>query len=495
MKLNRNRVLVVTSAFAMTLGCKKKSSDDSNDGSILSNPVSSLASLPDTSTVTSSTSTTLALGVTGTPPLFSAIKSDKMETYFTGTVSDMTSAMQTAKAAGDWATVKTKVDAFRAAGAKCQQVEDVARALTVLNENTSDLCYMQQAGAAGAGVLDYVSGEELEDGSFFKPKSDGSDVVRQITYGDVARVFKIYGSTSMPNGYKVAFARCVDSKAKDYVVVTVDNTAGTFVLSNNGSRPLQTGITSDDYSFTLQGGLVYNTDSSSYEFDTTKERSFVAKHYRVDSTRTNTVNANINIAEDKITSYLFMKDIFSGIKDRDGNSITQTALRKGINYASFSGSTVNDVSVAEGAGYQYSLQSNTGLGSGVSMEGDATIGFEFNDTKTPQYDSVTSGTYVDKVTSLAANIATTEPFKVSEPAAPDAVPADATTLCASTPASICKAKPRESDEVKALEAVCDGKRNIPGGRSLCDGIRNKEATVMNFLKDRRTALGVSGKGN
>lgn len=498
MRLNNKGVFVVTSAVVLTLSCGKKSSDDStNDGSTASNPVTSLASIPDTSTVTASTSTSLtgeSDAVTGTPPLFSAITSDKMETYFTGSISDLTSAMQAAKALGNWTTVKDRIDDFRAAGAKCQQVEDVARALTVLNENTSDLCYMQQAGAANAGILEYVSGDKLDDGTFFKPKSDGSDVVRQITYGDNARMFKIFGSTSISNGYKVAFSRCVDSKPKDYVVVTVDNSAGTFVLTNNGSRPLQTGMTADDFSFTLKGGLTYDTATSAYKFDTTKERTFSAKNYRVDSTRTNTVNANISISGDKITSYLFMKDVFS-LKDRSESTITQTSLRKGINYANFGGATVNDLYVSQGAGYQYSSQSNTGLGSGVTMESEATIGFEFNNTKTPQYDSVKTGTYVDKVTALAANIATTEPFTVSTPASPDALPADATTLCASTPASVYKAKPRESDAVKALEKVCDGKRNIPGGRSLCDGIRNKEATVMNYLKDRRDAVGSSGKGN
>lgn len=494
------RISLAATALSLTVSCGKKTSDDSASTSVSSNPVTSLSSLPDTSTVTASTTTALALGesdaVTGTPPLFSAITSDKMETYFTGTISDLLASMKTAKASADWTTLKTKVESFRAAGAKCQQVEDVARALTVLNENTSDLCYMQQAGAAGAGVLDYVSGDKLDDGSFFKPKSDGTDVVRQITYGDSARVFKIFGSTAVPSGYKVAFSRCVDSKPKDYVVVEVNNTAGTFVLSNNGGRPLQTGMTADDFSFTLQGGLLYDSATATYKFDTAKDRSFSAKNYRVEATRTNTVNANITIAGDKITSLLFMKDVFSGVKDVNGASVTQTSVRKGINYANFGGSTVNDLYVSQGAGYQYSSQSNSGLGTGVTMEGDATIGFEFNNTKTPQYDSVTTGTYVDTVTTAAAGISTLAPFSgLSAPAAVDAIPSDATTLCAATPASVYKAKPRDSDAVKAVEKACDAKRNIPGGRSLCEGIRTQEAAVMNYLKDRRDALGVSGKGN
>lgn len=497
MKVMIKNLSLVTAALTLTVSCGKKSkTEDSTDTSTAANPVTSLALIPDTSTVTASTSTALTLSVTGTPPKFSEITSDKMETYFTGTVADMITTMNTAKASADWTKVKDTVDAFRAAGAKCQQVEDVARGLTVLNENTSDLCYMQKVGAAGSGVLDYVSGDKVDDGSFFKPKSDGTDVVRQITYGDVARFFKISGSTAVPNGYKIAFSRCVDSKPKDYSVVTVDNTAGTFVLTNIGGRPLKTGITADDFSFTLQGGLVLDATTGTYAFDKTKDRSFVAKNYRVDATRTDTVNANIAISGDKITSYLFMKQIDSGRKDRDGNAVTQTTVRKGINVANFTGSTVNDVAVAQGAGYQYSSQTNTGLGSGVTMEGDATIGFEFNNTKTPNYDKVTSGSYVDAVTAAVLKIDSTAPFTgLSAPAAPDALPTEATTLCASTPASVYKAKPRESDEVKAIETSCDGKRNIPGGRSLCDGIRNKEGIVMNYLKDRRDAVGASGKGN
>ena len=497
MKLNLKNISLATAALTLTVSCGKKKSDDATtDTSTSANPVSSLSLIPDTSTVTASTATALALAVTGTPPKFSDITADKMTTYFTGSVDDLMTAMKAGKASADWAKVKDNVDAFRAAGAKCQQVEDVARGLTILNENTSDLCYMQKVGATGAGVLDYVSGDKVDDGTFFKPKADGTDVVRQITYGDVARLFKISGSTSVANGYKIAFSRCVDSKPKDYSVVTVDNTAGTFVLTNIGGRPLQPGMTSDDFSFTLKGGLVLDPTTGTYAFDTSKERSFVAKNYRVDATRNETVNANISIAADKITSLLFMKQIDSGRKDRDGNTMTQTSVRKGINNASFTGSTVNDVAVSQGAGYQYSSQSNTGLGAAVTMEADATIGFEFNNTKTPNYDKVTSGSYIDTVTTAAAGIATLAPFSgLTAPAAPDTLPAEATTLCGSTPASVYKAKPREADAVKAIETSCNGKRNIPGGRSLCDGIRNQEGVVMNYLKDRRDALGSSGKGN
>jgi hypothetical protein len=490
---------IVTIAAAGACGKKKKSATVA-DSSTAANPVSSLSLIPDTSTVTTATTTALTLdsadAVTGTPPLFSAITTDKMETYFTGTIADMITGMKDAKAAADWDKVKTYVDSFRAAGAKCQQVEDVARALTVLNENTSDLCYMQQVGAVGAGVLDYTSGDTVDDGAFFKPKADGTNVVRQITYGKDVRKFRIYGSTEIANGYKVAFARCVDDKPKNYSVVTVDNTAGTFVLTNIGGRPLQTNMTSDDFSFTLKAGLSYDSASGAYVFNTAAERSFESKNYRVETTRSNTVNANITVAADTITSLLFMKDINSGMKDREGVARTQTSVRKGINYANFGGTSVNNVYVSQGAGYQYSSQTNDGLGSGVTMVGEATVGFEFNNTKTPQYDSVTTGTYVDAVTTKKAGIDTLAPFSaLAEPVVPDVMPADATTLCGTAATAVYQAKPRESDAVKAIETTCDGKRNVPGGRSLCNGIRNQESIVMQYLNERRTAKGVSGTGN
>lgn len=505
MRILKSGFYAVTTSLALA-GCGSKDSttdDSSPDTTVASNPVSNLTKLPDTADFASSNKASLTLtsfllndadAVTGLPPTFSTIKADNMETYFTGSISTLISSMKDAKGKKDWATLKSLVDSFHSASAKCQQIEDVARSMTVLAENTSSLCYMSKIGSKGSGALTFVSGETTADGDFFKPKADGTDTVRQITYGADVRKFQIYGAKSVPNGYKLAFARCDATTPKEYTVVTVDNAAGTFVLSNFGSRPLRNNMTADDFSFKLESALKYDAATSTYTFDKAKDRNFTAKNYRVDPTRTNTFNGSLTVSGSTLLSKLFMKDIFTAA-DANAAAIVQTELRKGINYASFTGATVNDIKVFEGAGFQSSVRSHTGLGASTSFEQDATIGFEFNNTKSPQYDSVTKGIYVDKVTALAAGIATLSPFDIAAPTVPDALPTEATTLCAATASTIVQAKPRDSDAIKAIEKSCDDKRNLPGGRSTCDKIRENGPSVMNFLNERRVATGASGKGN
>lgn len=492
MQLTRSGIAIAV--LAVTFSCGKKKDDDESRVSITS--VGGLSALPDASSVTSSTKASLtgdADSVTGTPPTLSSFSADNMEKYLTGTIADILTAMTTAKNSGDWTTIKTKADQFRESSAKCQQIEDVGRTMMILNENTSDLCYMAAVGKSGAGALEYVSGTTYEDGEIFKPGTD--DRVVQITYGKDVRKFLIYGTTSVPTGYKVAFSRCVDSKPKDYSVVTVDSTAGTFVLSNTGSRPLKENMTADDFYFKLEGGIAYDDSTKAYIFDKTKDRTITAKNYRVDPTRSNTVVGILSVAADNILSKLFMKDVFD-VKNREGTSVTQTEIRKAINYENFSGTTGDDIQVYQGAGYQYGSVSNSSLGS-TAFERENTVGFEFDNTKTPQYNTVTTGDYVDKVKTLSAGIATLDPFTgLTAPGLPDALPEDATTLCAKTADTVVKAKPREDAVIVAIEKSCSDKRQLAKGRSLCDAIREGEVKVTQFLNDRRTAVpSASGKGN
>jgi hypothetical protein len=480
-----------------TTSCGKKSTEETADtSSVSSNPVNDMSKLPDLTSLTASTSTSLTLGgssdaVTGTPPFVKDISSSNMETYFTGTVQTLVAEIKAAKAAQNWDTVKSKVDSFRAANTKCRIVEDTARQISMLNDNTKSMCYLSKMSAQGTGVLTYVSGTKFDDGGFLKPSADGSDSIRQVGMGDVSRVFKIYGTTSNPTGYKLAFAACKAGVPQDYSVLTVDNTLGTFTLTNVGNRTMGQGG-SETFDFSVNASLLYDATGGTYTFDKTKERKVSGKNYRSDTRGTNTFNGEMSIADDLILSKLFIQQSFTS-QDPNGGSVTMSNTQKGVSYARFSGTDMSNIVVYEGAGYQYGKGSSSGVSS-QTFENEAKIGFEFNNTASPNYASVTSGTYVDKVTTISDALATTTPFSIgAAPTAPTSLPADATTLCTATPTTIARIS-MDGAAVKAIMESCEGKRSGFGG-SICESIRTYDGVIMSIMNDRRSATGKTGVGN
>ena len=129
-------VCSLSAALAMSSGCR--SDDDDGDTSTsaattdtsttssggttnASTSVSSLAALPDIGSLfNSGSSSSLYLAVSGTPPVFSAIKPDTLETYLAPNITTLISNVNSYVSASNWDAVQTEIDSFR--GAQCWTV-------------------------------------------------------------------------------------------------------------------------------------------------------------------------------------------------------------------------------------------------------------------------------------------------------------------------------------------------------------------------------------
>ena len=500
---------------AVTVACGTKKIDQTTPATLTSStadhPVGSLSLLPDTSTFTASKSASLwvaddepdyaLLAVKGTPPVVAEITADTIEKNFTGPVSSIVTAVQTAQQAANWTTVKSKVDEFRAAATKCALVEMTGRSINELNQSTGSMCYMSTVGAKGAGILAYKSGTKVDDGEFFSPAT--ADVVRKISFGgEMAKqmgagiAFKISGKTSNPDGYKVAFAMCgSDNKATQYSVIDVNNKLGTFTFETKRSASETRGgeAAVNSNAMKLAASLKYDGTKGAYTFDPDQERSFTVQNKFGGSKMSGTFNGYMKVKDNDVSSKLYNSHSFQS-NDGSGVATTMTQLNKNIAKARFSGTKLSDLKVYEGAVGMYHKGASSFAGASKTFEANTVTGMEYNSDKAPLYDSVATGAYYDSVNKDFGAIATDSFFTAATPTDPDTgdISAKGDAICQASADS--EYTMTMGAGFKAAMDSCDGDRPKGFSGSICDGIRKYDRAIQESMNSRRAATGETGVG-
>lgn len=468
-------ILVGLMTVGVVVGCgKKKSTDESTTSST---SVSSLSLLPDVSTILQSSSSTLtgdSDAVTGTPPKFAEIGTSditttktNLEKYLSGDIATIITDLTAAK--GNWTTAKPIVDKFREGQAKCQVIADAARSLQEMSERTTSSCMMGKIGKAGIDAMTYVSGTKVTDGSFFTPED--TDVVRQLSIGGFGLegadtiILNIQGKNTEAGVFQIKLNFCSAGKSQGYDKIRVDNNAGTitFTTLHSGSEKRDSQTMTFKSNAVITASLKASGDA--YVFDSDKARQMTIQNYNSSGTSTNSMEGLIKISGDTLSSKLFMTGTFSN----NGTSMTMSS--KSYGEAQFTGSNFTDATIYQGAGRRVGTF-NDGTASN-SM--DQSVGFEFDNTATPQYKTITSSTYITNVAALAF-----ESDAILSKAAPGV--ADVTSMvdtdCSQTPASVYKMN--QNAATKAAKTACDN--NFHGGDRLCDGLRDQENKVWNVLR-------------
>lgn len=478
MRMNQGRICSMMTALlavSVTAGCGKKKSDDSSTSSATS--VTSLSLLPDVSTILQSKSTTLtgeSNAVTGTPPKFAEIGTadvtttkTNLEKYLSGSVATLLTQLQAAQ--GNWTTAKPLVDKFRDGQAKCQVIADAARSLQEMSERTSSACMMSKIGKAGSGVLTYVSGTQIADGSFFSPIE--TDVVRKVTMGGNGGggadtiFFNIQGTGTEAGVFQIKLSFCKDGKSQGYDKIRVDNTAGTVTYTTlHGGTETREGQTMTYKSnAVITAGL--KASGSSYVFDADKDRVMTIANSNSATSNSHSMEGLIKISGDTLATKLIMSGSFTN------NGQTMTNSNKSYGEAQFTGTTFADATIYQGAGRTKGTF-NDGTHSN-SM--DQSVGFEFDNTATPQYNTKTSSSYITNV--AAMDFAADSLLSKAAPTAPD-LTSMVDTDCAQTPSSVYSIT--KNANMEAAQAACDN--HFHGGDRLCDGLRDQENSVWQVLR-------------
>jgi hypothetical protein len=529
MKCFDKSVISVNVGLALTVvalsACGKK--DSSSDNPTTTSPlgdikIEGLASIPDLSLMlksnASAKSTALNLArnssnaVNGTPPAMKELKPSNLEEYFTGSVEAFIAGVEAKKAAAQtantkeaWDSLQADVSKFRDAQSKCRVIQDTARQVSELSDNSNTMCFFSKIGTKGAGVLSYVSGAKVAEEDFFKPDPDKA-VVRKVTMGGGGAKLNLDGNgggntegggneggdkkdgggqlivfeypKADGNNYKVTMTMCAldGSSVRSIETIEVNAEKGTLTLTglrNEGSNSGSSKVTS---------ALVKGTDGK-LTFDFNKERKFEFNNRFSQSN-----NSGYNSAALTITGETLISELFNlGTSTFEGQ--TNTFSSKMIAATRFTGSKMSDVRVFEGAGKMFFKGSN---GSGQKFENEQSIKFEFVETKSPKFNTL-EGTseflklvearYLNK--DKAGNT-----IAGDTPKQADLAPLSNTAVCGKTATSTYAlgATPASIAGFKKVQTTCEGNRGFErGNRDLCQNLGNLERKVMDAVFARQAS--------
>jgi hypothetical protein len=446
--------------------------------------VDSLSSIPDIGTLlVASDSGSLALqdsadAVTGTPPKFKDISADNVETYLSGDVDTLITELSSAVDSNDWDTVDAKVAQFRNGQAKCQIMQDASRQIGDLASASTSSCYMRKIDDPDRTdrLVEYVSGEEVEQGNFFKPAAEtvvramqlANDPYAKENGGKETIYFEIQGSGVEPGVYQVSLNFCSDDgKLRNKETIRVDNNEGTLTTSmysggtDSHEYDGQTFTQTYAHEMALSAGLTENADGD-IEFDPTQARTMSIKGTYESDSDSGAFNGEIKVKDGTLTT----KFIGQHSSSFDGQEFSFTD--KGASVVRYTGSTMNDVSIYEGAGKR-SGSFDDGNNSDTFTED---VGFEFNEDAAPQYDTVTSSDYITAVNEI--DFATDELLKNDSPQDPDASSVDDNSICSQTPVSVYKLDMSQAGMQDVASSCEVGFRD---GDRICDALRNQENKV------------------
>ena len=468
-------LLMILSGVIMFSGCGSSKKD--SDTTTTTN-VQSLTLVPDTDTMVASNSSTTSLLTTGTPPFVKDITPDNMATYFTGNVTTLLSQIEAARSSRNWDSVKTLVQTFYEGNAKCQVIEQTSRILTKLRGETSDLCMLKGLGKE-TGLFTVRSGTAIEEGMFFTPVE--KDVVRKFDTGDRSHVFQIQGTSTEANVYQLTMTSCLNTTALRAFRVRVDNAARTLKITV-AAKANDRGVTTNQASFELTGGI--KKDGDSYVADTAVAREVTAsgKGSFTNGGNTNSFaeNGKLTISGDVMTAITMTRNT-GGSSANPFNNLMRNAIS-----VQFNGTGINDLVVYQGAGKNRSVMTGTHNGNSISQDRTQSIGFDFNNTVSPQYTTVSTGTYVDNV--AAVNFATDSILSQTAPADPVLTLASDAN-CQLTADSVIGMAQGSFAKMAAISAECNTNKIGESQSRLCQTLREGENAVQFAIKDRKDTGG------
>ncbi|MCX6106915.1 MAG: hypothetical protein NTY08_13905 [Proteobacteria bacterium] len=489
MRANSRSLTGLALGVALVSGaCSKKSSSNSDDpansdsgtgtNSSTSFIVSSLSSIPDLDTFIKSQSTSAALLstnqsglglVTGTPPGFKDIGSSatNIQTNLTGNTTTLATDVETARSSSDWTGLRTKLETFHAANAKCQVMEHTARLVTRLKEDTGTLCMLKNIGSQGDKVFTVTSGTAIADlTSVFAAAAE--DKVLQIKQPDGGTImFDIKGTNTLPTGFQLTMTMCDENNAPTQQnAIVIDNTTRSLTFTSKRNDASKGGANGN---FKFVGSLV-SDGAGGYVPDTAAART-------VDYSGGGTFGSFTSSDQGKLTisGNLLNAIFFSSHSGTDGNGRSMAGTIKDALSVEYTGTGSDSLVIYQGAGKNTgTFAGKDGSGSDFTNSRSDTIGFSFDNTASPQYKTETTSTFLDTVNAI--DFATDPILSQTEPAAPDTT-MDA-TKCTATATTVLNFAPNSESFMKAAKATCDTFPQHDNAR-MCDSLRSLEQRFHN----------------
>ena len=454
--------------------------------------VASLASVPDASSFVASASTTasaLWLGenndfnlVTGTPPSFKdiGVDSTSISKYLTGDFATLAASIETDRAAKNWSGVKTSLATYFEADGKCAVMEQTARIVSRLKEDTNTLCMLKSLGTLGDKAFAVSSGTAITDMTTVFTATAADKVLQIIDSPTSSVMFDIKGTTSVPNGFQMTMTMCDKDKVPTQQnILLINNTAGTITFSaqrNDGAK----GGTSN---FALAGAMVAD-GKGGYIVDTAKGRTVNFAQAGTFGDFTSSNQGSLAISGNILNTVFFTTH--SG---KDPNGKTSSGSSQNALSVQYTGTSTDDLVIYQGAGKNIgSFTGTNGNGESFTQVRSGTVAFAFDNTKSPQYPTQTTSVYLDTVTSV--DFAKDAILKQSAPATPD-IAMDA-TKCTATPTTVLKFVDNVEAVLKTAKATCEDFRQKNNG-SMCNGLRAVQQKINNAMQFREKETGSAEK--
>lgn len=542
---NRLKVIFAGVALAGTLGfgCSDTGEDEESDessgtstagtvyapgstekavGSSIEGGALNLSAMPNLADALSTGSTSLALSATGTPPNFIEINKDNLTTYFSGDVSALITNIESAVTSSDWDSVKTYLDTFRQAQAKCRIMEHAARQIEDLSRLTTSACYMKEIDKPEASMLTYVEGNaDIPAGGFFAVPDgtpESAPVIREIDFsggpalalqkgpggggkdGGGAPPAEADGQESDNKGpetirfkisndaniYRIQLVFCQEGVATGSDIIQVNSNEGSELMtfSNfHGGEEVREGVT-ETFAFAavMNAGVTSSTDENGdpvLEFDPAKPKTLdIMGHFSSDSF-TQDMHGQMTITEGILDTR------FVGKGTNTMNSQTFENSIQGFSTVLFSGEGAENVKIYEGGGRSVGSFKDPSQTSAQTF--DQTVGFEYNESASPRYQTVSSSDYLTTVAGV--DFANDAVLKDSAPEAPEkgALFSDADcggTVADGTVDAVYKFMPTEA-AFGAVESECENR--FDGGSEICRALSDIEQRVFSAVRSKEAA--------
>ncbi|SMF52058.1 hypothetical protein [Pseudobacteriovorax antillogorgiicola] len=478
---------LVLGASLVMGGCGAEDDDDSTE-TTASTSVSSLNSIPDVSTLLVNTSSSLALqgsadAVVGTPPAFSTISGDNLETYLIDNIDTLVTNITTAASGNDWTSFDTYMQNFRDGQAKCYVMQDAARQITELSEASTSSCYMRRVDAeTGDRLISYVSGDEVDQGAYFTPGAETA--YRQLNLtgggpglqgGEEKIIFEIQGTDVEANVYQVSLNFCdtTTNTLRSTEVIRVDNTQGLLTVTSNRGGTDNYGGEEITYAhnIALSAALLQESDGT-ITFDPDAARTMTIQSSDSSDSFSFTSNGSLSVQDGNVTAKFRYK----------GNSTFQNQTfsfdEKSAAIVSYTGNNMSDIAIYEGAGSRQGTFTDPNQSDPFSFEDD--IIFEYNENESPRYATATE---TDLSTALEAiDFSTDSILSQTTPEAPTSI--TDSSVCTQAVSSVYELD-MSGAGMADVQTACEAR--FSDGDRICESIREVEDQIWSKLDQRNQA--------
>lgn len=489
-----------TVLIAMQCGTVEEEEEDaviteSSSSSLATSSALSLNLLPElTDFLKSKISDFNLMAVNGTPPLFKTLKKSNAKEYISGDAATLKSELLAAKNANNWDLVETKVKEFQKNIAKCHIMEDAARQIKDISQQTTSLCIQKKIDNPTTSYLTYVSGTELQKGAFFMSGAS-NNVTRVLNIVEPTELTqeengegqeggdgfnKLVSNVSGNEGeYKVTLNFCKDKTLLNQEIIKVNMTTKVLDFTHLGQHG------NNKFDATLSMPMTASADGTKFEVDTSSKRTLTIKHLFSESFSEEgfsgkvegTFNGKIIVEGDTLTVQAF--DCHKMTSDQENSEGCHKAEHK----VRYSATSQSDVTIFEGAGKSEGTFKGSFDGESFSDKFIESVAFEYDEDASIKYKNVTDHSYLTVI--KAKDFAQDDFLKSKAPTDPDT---SSLTDSVCDPASVASTYKLDitnqatGQAVQTIMEACDsGMDQQEGGSKMCEELRNIENEVMNSL--------------